>query len=305
MKQGTSIASRQGKGKGGGDSKYTSSRSGEKHHCAPEVPVPHLPNIFICPTHAAAVTESSIEAPSAVPIATASPSLQIGTMPPIISMDVTTPTMCLSTPCDDQNVCTVDTCQKNDMMGCIHTPVTCGDNEACDTIDGLCKDIDSLRPCIAVIDESDSFLDSDMDARWLSFRTHFPTRPFCLLQPVNPDSDYLYFPTNPDFLTDPRVTFAVVNRDNGYTEYEMDWLELCGYTNIGSTGIDFVSFFIDESGSMDRTTVAASLLKFINDLDVSNLTYCLVFDETEDWITPFDTVLGSVGGGGACSSTVP
>ena len=68
------------------------------------------------------------------------------------------------------------------------------------------------------------------------------------------------------------------------------------------TGIDFVSFFIDESGSMDRTTVAASLFKFMNDLSVANLTYCLMYDDTEDWITPFDTVLGSVGGGGSCST---
>ena len=190
-------------------------------------------------------------------------------------------------------------------MTCVHTPVTCSDNEACDTIDGLCKNIDSLRPCIAVIDESDSFTDDYMNANWLSFRTQFPTRPFCLLQPVDPDSDYLYFPTNPDFLMDPRVTFAVVHRDDGDVTYEMDWLQLCGYTDIASTGVDFISFFIDESGSMDRTTVAASLLKFTNELMVANLTYCLVFDTTEDWITPFNTVLGSVGGGGACSSSVP
>jgi hypothetical protein len=180
----------------------------------------------------------------------------------------------------------------------------CGSsNEVCDTIDGLCKDADAVRPCVAVIDESDSYTDDHINRKWLSFRTRFPTRPFCLLQPIDPDNGaYLYFPTQPDFLTDPRVTYAVVNRDEGDVSYTMDWLSLCGYQDIARTGIDFISFFIDESGSMDRTTVAASLLKFTNDLIVANLTYCLVYDTNEDWITPFDTELGSVGGGGACSS---
>ena len=208
------------------------------------------------------------------------------------------PPMCS---CDDQNVCTVDSCDEN--QECVHKPVTCGSNEACDTIDGMCKDIDSLRPCIAVIDESDSFTDAEMDAKWSSFRRRFPTRPFCLLQPLEPSCSYLYFPTQPDFLTDPRTTFAVVNRDEGYPADAMDWLHLCGYTDLSRSGIDFVSFFLDESGSMDRTTVASSLQKFTNDLSAANLTYCLVFDDTEDWITPFDTVLGSVGDGGACAAS--
>ena len=201
----------------------------------------------------------------------------------------------MSNPCDVQNVCTVDTCHTT--VGCIHTPVTCnGENEACDFVDGLCKNRDALRPCIAVIDESDSFTDSTMNTRWASFRSRYPSRPFCLLQPIETGGiNYLYFPTVPDFLTDPRVTYAAVNRDNGNVDYEMDWLDLCGYTDLAVTGIDFVSFFIDESGSMDRTTVAASLFKFMNNLSVANLTYCLVYDDTEDWITPFDTVLGSVG----------
>ena len=290
MKHVDSVTNRYG-GKGNGKGLSGDDRQrgkGEESNCAPDIP---LPSIFVCPTNAAAVTT---EPPATVPIAVTTttdyPSSQIATM---------APTLCLSS-CNDDNFCTIDTC--DDTMGCSHTPVTCGDSEACDMIDGLCKGSDSLRPCIAVIDESDNFPDSTINSKWASFRSHFPTRPFCLLQPVEPNSDYLFFPTNPDFLMDPRVTFAVVNRDNGNDQYEMDWLSLCGYTNLVSTGLEFISFFIDESGSMDRTTVAASYFKFINDLDVVNLTYCSVFDETEDWITPFDTVLGNVGGGGSCSA---
>ena len=225
MKHVDSITTRYSGGKGGyGKGLNSDNRQrgkGEERNYAPDIP---LPSIFVCPISAAAVDTNMIEPPTMVPIVvtsvTESPSTQIETM---------TPTMCVA--CNDNNVCTIDSCSStsssNDdddttTMECTHTPVTCGDNEACDTIDGLCKNSDSLRPCIAVIDESDSFTDDVMDAKWASFRNQFPTRPFCLLQPISSSSDYLYFPTQPDFLTDPRVTYAVVNRDNGYIEYEMD-----------------------------------------------------------------------------------
>jgi hypothetical protein len=200
--------------------------------------------------------------------------------------------------CDDNNLCTTDTCDS--VTGCIHTPLVCGENEACDRITGTCEVIENIRPCIAVIDESDSFSDSAINAKWMSFRTNFPSRPFCLLQPLEPSYSRIFKPTTPDFLSDPRVVFATVNRDNGNTALASDWLAACNYTDLATSGIDFVGLFVDESGSMTRTTVQASLNKFFADLTAASLTYCSVFNGSEDWITPFDTLLGTVGGGGAC-----
>jgi hypothetical protein len=186
-------------------------------------------------------------------------------------------------------------------MGCISRPISCGVNEACDRITGSCEAKDSLRPCIAVIDETD-IADSEIDAKWRSFRTNFPKRPFCLLQPFNPDcTSGLYQPTNPNFLSDPRAIFSIVNRDEGDVTLASNWLKVCNYTDLAVSGIDFIGLFIDESGSMSRTTVQASLDKFFMDLNATRLTYCLVYDGSEDWITPFNTLLGSVGGGGYCA----
>jgi Dictyostelium (slime mold) repeat len=205
--------------------------------------------------------------------------------------------------CNDNNQCTVDTCDK--VNGCIHTPKTCGESEICDAIDGLCKDRELARPCISVIDESDNFSDADINLKWATFRANFPDRPFCLLQPLNPSYSRIFKPTNPDFLTDPRVVFAVVNRDNGDPNLASDWLGACGYSTLAINGVDFIGLFVDESGSMTRATVQASLDKLDLDLAAASLTYCSVFNGSEDWITPFDTLLGTVGGGGACSAPVP
>ena len=151
-----------------------------------------------------------------------------------------------------------------------------------------------------MIDESDNFLDSDINSKWATFRTNFPLRPFCLLQPLDPTYSILFKPTNPDFLSDRRVVFAQVNRDEGNPNLASDWLSICGYDGLATNGVDFIGLFVDESGSMDRTTVQASLNLLDANLAAAGLTYCSVFNGSEDWITPFDSVLGDIGGGGAC-----
>lgn len=55
--------------------------------------------------------------------------------------------------------------------------------------------------------------------------------------------------------------------------------------------MDFVGVFVDESGSMTRSTVAASLAKFEADLADAGLTISPVFNGRENWITPFTTTL--------------
>lgn len=108
--------------------------------------------------------------------------------------------------CDDNNLCTTDTC--DGITGCIHTPLACGVNKACDRLTGTCEVIENIRPCIAVIDESDSYPDGEIDAKWMSFRTNFPSRPFCLLQPLEPSYSRIYKPTTPDFFERPTSGFC-------------------------------------------------------------------------------------------------
>ena len=196
--------------------------------------------------------------------------------------------------CDDGIGCTFDTCDVD--SGCVYIDnclagkecdrnqpgscvapdpclgKTCPAGESCDTADGHCKSNAVLRPCIAVIDESDSMTDATVDAIWANFRTKYPHRPFCLLQPQNPDTGYnrLYRP--PAFNSDPKTTFAVVNRDTNNPNQASDWLTACGIS--GTTGIDFVALFIDISGSMILNTVQKSFAKFQADLGPLGLEYC-------------------------------
>ena len=137
-----------------------------------------------------------------------------------------------------------------------------------------------------------------MNSKWAPFRARYSDRPFCLLRPLK--DQYLNLPTEPDFLSDPRTIFSNVSRDEGVPSLASDWFSICGISKFNSTGIDFVGLFIDESGSMTLNTVRSSYEKFLGDLNVANLTHCTVTNRAEDWITPFDTVLGEIGGGGEC-----
>ena len=65
------------------------------------------------------------------------------------------------------------------------TGVTCPQGQACDPTTGTCEDIEQVIPCIAVIDEWDNFRPGDPNTTWSTFRTNYPTRPFCLLVPFN------------------------------------------------------------------------------------------------------------------------
>ena len=70
-----------------------------------------------------------------------------------------------------------------------------------------------------------------------------------------------------------------------------DYLHECGYTNLASTGVKVIGVFVDESGSMTRRTVEASLRKLVRGLRANRISYCTVFNGIEDWITPFNTTL--------------
>ena len=80
--------------------------------------------------------------------------------------------------CSDGDICTDDTCLPDG--SCIFTTVQCGVNESCDPYTGLCEDIETIVPCVAVIDEWDN---RNYTAEWTEFRTLYPKRSFCLLVP--------------------------------------------------------------------------------------------------------------------------
>lgn len=190
-------------------------------------------------------------------------------------------------------------------------PVVCSENEACDPLDGVCKPIESLVPCVAVIDES-AFptgpSNATFDGLWRQFRTEYPNRPFCLLRPEcdprgscadNVPFAYLYLP--PDFLADPRTIFSEVTREASDGSGDVvgivpgppysDWFDICQLDRLSSTGIEFIGVFIDESGSMTRVNVANALAAFESRVAAQGLTIRRRENDSEDWVTPFITDL--------------
>jgi hypothetical protein len=90
--------------------------------------------------------------------------------------------------CDDGNLCTVDSFDSANLQ-CKHEPVVCEEQgQICESFTGLCKDIQQIVPCIAVIDEWDN---RNYDGEWNLFRQSYPFRPFCLLVPGRPPIDRL------------------------------------------------------------------------------------------------------------------
>lgn len=136
--------------------------------------------------------------------------------------------------------------------------VTCTNPlESCDPFDGLCKPIDGVIPCIAIIDESDNLLDSQVDSNWATFRAQYPY----LLRPLsNSTFDRLYI--SPTFASDARTWFSNVSRDsdgaNSLAPSPSNWFNICGFGIYQGSAIPYIGKFLDTSGSMDLTTVQAS-----------------------------------------------
>lgn len=60
--------------------------------------------------------------------------------------------------------------------------VECQPPDICDPTSSTCKPLQQTIPCVAVIDEWDSLFDPN--PLWVTFRTNYTTRPFCLLTPL-------------------------------------------------------------------------------------------------------------------------
>jgi hypothetical protein len=163
--------------------------------------------------------------------------------------------------------------------------VICLVGQSCDPVDEICKPDDQLVPCIAVIDEDSSFGTPNQATLWYSFRTLYPSRPFCLLVPSTGNN--IMVPL--DFKSDPnaRVIYNVV-WDNGAAGAAMDWYTMCGLNAYSGTGtVNWVGLFIDNSGSMTESQVVASRDLLYAKLALISISVQKVVNGNENWILPF------------------
>jgi hypothetical protein len=77
-----------------------------------------------------------------------------------------------------------------------------------------------------------------------------------------------------------------VNRDGGVATNISDWYTLCKLDQIPNGSK--VAIFIDKSGSMTQSTIQASLDYLTTQLSTRQITFIVVTNSNEDWITPFD-----------------
>ena len=172
--------------------------------------------------------------------------------------------------------------------------------ESCDDSDDI---LGSNRVCIAVIDESSSAgtVDSANTAsnavtvsEYNAFRATFPNRRHYILQPtptgvakteaIMTDAVKAVYVSG---FTDGRQVQGV-NRDGGDASEASDWFNIIG---ISTMNITKLALFIDTSGSMNLTTIAASRAKFIGTCTDNGITIREEDNGDEDWIEPFTGIL--------------
>ena len=80
-----------------------------------------------------------------------------------------------------------------------------------------------------------------------------------------------------------------VNRDGGNTSNVSDWYTICNLDKVPNNSK--VALFLDNSGSMTTGTVQASYDLLVSKLNARGITFITVENQSEDWISDFDTTL--------------
>ena len=80
-----------------------------------------------------------------------------------------------------------------------------------------------------------------------------------------------------------------VNRDGGNTSNVSDWYTICNLDKVPNNSK--VALFLDNSGSMTTGTVQASYDLLVSKLNARGITFITVENQSEDWISDFDTPL--------------
>ena len=157
------------------------------------------------------------------------------------------------------------------------------------------------RICIAVIDESNNGDNAPSIAEYNTFRETFPNRKHFLLQPVSSgvantsalmisalESIYISGFGTDTSLNGNEIKVHPVNRDQGSADNASDWFDIVG---IQTGSITKLALFVDISGSMTLSTVAASYAKFIGTCTDAGITVRQESNQQEDWIEPFSGIL--------------
>ena len=126
-------------------------------------------------------------------------------------------------------------------------------------------------PAIAVIDENDGVPTSITNTDWQNFRAKWPDRPFYVLH-VSENNGTTGPWTGLSVPSGVQEGFTVieVNRDTGNAAWQSDWYNQVGLSTLPRGSM--VTLWIDSSGSMYESDVAASLQLFEKNCQEGDLT---------------------------------
>lgn len=98
---------------------------------------------------------------------------------------------------------------------------------------------------------------AEMDASWLQFKSAFPARKFCLLQPRGREPSQLKIPA--DFLAaESNTVFAKIDVDAGSDFSRSNWYDLCGLYGTKGRGIGKIPIL---DVAFDNTSSSATLFE--------------------------------------------
>ena len=128
-------------------------------------------------------------------------------------------------------------------------------------------------PAIAVIDENDGVPTSITNTDWQNFRAKWPDRPFYVLHVAeNQGTSGPWVGLGTPAIGSQTGVFDVieVNRDNGNAAWQTDWYNLVGLSTLPRGSM--VTLWVDNSGSMSPSSVAASIELFEKNCQDGDLT---------------------------------
>lgn len=148
------------------------------------------------------------------------------------------------------------------------------------------SDMNEVIACIAIIDDAENTTAESLNLTWFTFRSKYPSRSFCLLQPMPNEPVDLKIPAA--FDVDPKSIYSPIARDYAAGALASSWFRLCNLGVLRSQGINKIAVFIDDWNRVTARQVRASYEFFLLDITSQGISLVRAHEGADDnWVTPF------------------
>ena len=146
--------------------------------------------------------------------------------------------------------------------------------------------LEATIPCVAIVDTGGPSKEA-LEASWVSFRTNWPDRKFCILDVLGKEDGNAGILAPEDMVFDLDVYYRFVNRDRDMVFYQNDWFDMCDLYDLEHGTSVAAHVFVDDDH------VGASLDFFMKRLGDNGLELVELdrIGADNNWIEPFDRPL--------------